>query len=229
MVEVMNRVRASKTLQNCVVILFGIIFLVGVPDITPAVLAENESIPGLKPMTPKVDKIEPYKAGIEHNKYLEKKAKKKPKKKAKPKKLKSQADKNQFQGRSLFGSKLDNQNLNSSLDSNFLQSQTTRGIGIIGVKFIAYPSQPPVINQVFPGTPAHKAGLLPLDVIVAVDGVPTSGLTKEECYDLIVGTPNTPVTLSIRRGPSFTVYTMTRMDHTELTNPRVGKAYGVQL
>ena len=110
-----------------------------------------------------------------------------------------------------------------------LESQTKRGIGIIGVKFIAYEKMPPIINRVFAGTPAAKAGLQPNDAIVAVDGVPTYGLRKEECYDLIVGTPNTPVTLSIRRGTSFSVYTMTRMDHTELTSPSIRRAYGIDL
>lgn len=226
----MNQFQAAKQIRFYISVLLGFLLLSSFV-LSPMVFAKEDKIPGLKPMTPTIDKIEPFKAGVEHNQYIQKKPKKKPRKRSrkKRKKLKSKAKVNRFNGRSLFGSRLDNSGLNSSLNSNMLNSQATRGIGIIGVKFVAYPGKPPVVKQVFIGTPAFKARLQYNDVIIAVDGVPTVGLSKEECYDLIVGTPNTPVTLSIRRGGSFKVYTLTRMDHTELTNPNVKRAYGIQL
>lgn len=192
--------------------------------------AESEdNLPELKPLTPKMHKVEPYKAGVQQNAYIKsKKAKKKKKKKTKRKKLKANTRKNSFGGKQRKAG-LDNSRLQSSLNSTRLNSNARRGIGIIGVKFISYSGFPPVINRVFPGTPAAQVGLRPKDKIVAVDGIPTSGLTKEECYDLIVGSPNTPVTLSIRRGTNFMVHTMNRMDFTELTDPSVRRAYGVNL
>lgn len=100
-----------------------------------------------------------------------------------------------------------------------------RSIGIIGVKFLKIAEKPPVINRVFPGTPAWNSGLQVDDVIVAVDGVPTYGLTKDQCYDLIVGTPNTPVTISVMRRGSFGAKTMTRMDFNDIPDPAVRRDY----
>lgn len=106
-----------------------------------------------------------------------------------------------------------------------LSGATLAGIGIIGVKFMMTFGQPPIINKVFPGTPAFIEGVRPNDVIVAVDGVPTYGLTKEEVYDLIVGTPNTQVTLSLQRGGDFTVRKMHRMDFNDIPDPNVKRDY----
>ena len=215
--------------RKLVVILSSAAFLLlasGSSDLT-YVCAKDKSLPDLKRMEPKLHKVEPYKAGIEHNQVLEKQKKKE--KKVKRKKLKSKADKSRFKGRSSKADLDKRKNLKSEASTTALDSAAERGVGIIGVKFVAYQGLPPVINVVFPGTPAAEAGLKPNDAIVAVDGVPTYGLLKEECYDLIVGSPNTPVTLSIRRGNSFSVYTMMRMDHLELKDPRIKRAYGIQL
>ena len=107
-----------------------------------------------------------------------------------------------------------------------LSSQATSGFGIIGVKFLLAVGKPPIINRVFPGTPAYALGMQPNDAIVAVDGVPTYGLTKEEVYDLIIGSPGTTVNVSIMRsGGDFKVYTCTRMDINDLTDPVVRRDY----
>jgi carboxyl-terminal processing protease len=49
------------------------------------------------------------------------------------------------------------------------------------------------------GTPADKAGVLAGDMIVEIDGTPTSGLTIDESVDLIRGETGTPVVLTILR------------------------------
>lgn len=108
---------------------------------------------------------------------------------------------------------------------NMLNTGTLSGIGIIGVKFEMIIGRPPTIKIVFSGTPASDEGIRPNDVIVAVDGVPTYGLTKEEVYDLIVGTPHTPVTLSLQRGGDFSVKRLTRMDFNEIPDPQVKADY----
>lgn len=177
--------------------------------------------------TPKLDKLpekKPLRAGIEHNATLEQKQQKQ-KKKA----LKSRASRNGFDGKRRGGATVGGTGLKSGADNSMLQSATQRGIGIIGVRFEAMEGFPPRVQFVFPGTPAANVGVLPNDFIVAVDGVPTVGLTKDECYDLIVGTPNTPVTLSLRRGGGFLVRTMNRMDFTELSDPSIRNAYGFHL
>jgi hypothetical protein len=107
-----------------------------------------------------------------------------------------------------------------------LTSQATSGFGIIGVKFVLTVGRPPVINRVFPGTPAYVLGMQKDDAIVAVDGVPTYGLTKEEVYDLIIGSPGTTVNISVMRASGdFKVYTCTRMDINDLTDPLVRRDY----
>jgi len=117
--------------------------------------------------------------------------------------------------------------LRSQLQQNNapLTATVPSGIGIIGVKFVLAFGRPPVINRVFPGTPAYTEGLRNNDVIIAVDGVPTFGLTKEEVYQMIVGAPGTPVTVSVSRNGDFTNRTMTRMDFNDITDPMVRRDY----
>ena len=109
--------------------------------------------------------------------------------------------------------------------AQILHSEAESGIGIIGVKFVMGMGRPPIINRVFPGTPAWEKGLRPRDIIIAVDGIPTFGLSKEEVYNMIIGTPHTPVTISFRRNSDFQVRKMERMDFNELTDPRVRQDY----
>jgi C-terminal processing protease CtpA/Prc len=106
-----------------------------------------------------------------------------------------------------------------------LNANAQSGVGIIGVKFVLAFGRPPVINRVFPGTPAFSEGLRNNDVIVAVDGVPTFGLTKEEVYGMIVGAPGTPVTVSVSRNGDFVAKTMNRMDFNDITDPMVRHDY----
>ncbi|MBY0545735.1 MAG: PDZ domain-containing protein [Candidatus Obscuribacterales bacterium] len=141
---------------------------------------------------------------------------------------------NPAKGRSMFGGRLGTPNggLRGRTDDSLsrpLAVQAQSSIGIIGVKFVATNGAPPVINQVFPGTPADEKGLHINDRIVAVDGVPTAGLTKDEVFDLIVGSPGTPVTLSIMRGNDFSAIHCVRMDINELTDPRVRRDYMTNL
>jgi C-terminal processing protease CtpA/Prc len=113
--------------------------------------------------------------------------------------------------------------------NNALKAQAQSSVGIIGVKFVAVLGKPPVINEIFPNTPADKVGLRVYDQIVAVDGVPTSGLTKDEVFDLIVGTPGTPVSLSILRNTDYSAVTCTRMDINELNDARVRRDYMIHM
>ncbi|MGD9684286.1 MAG: S41 family peptidase [Candidatus Obscuribacterales bacterium] len=180
--------------------------------------AQDES-PELKPAVPKMDTLkerhkDPLRAGVQHNAVATP-----PKKK---KKLKAQARDQGFRGQAGTPG-LGSGGLRSSADQYDMEIQ--RGIGIIGVKFTSVSGYPPLIHTVFPGTPAADVGVMPDDEIVAVDGVPTAGLSREECYDLIVGTPNTPVTLSLKRRYGFVVKKLTRMDFNDIKDPAVRRAY----
>ncbi len=122
--------------------------------------------------------------------------------------------------------RIDRRGLRGRAEDRTLSGQVESMIGIIGVKFIMFAGAAPVISQIFPYTPAAGSDLRLRDVIVAVDGIPTLGLTKDEVYDMIVGTPGTPVTLSVRgAGDEFRAVTLTRMDLNELKDPLVRRDY----
>lgn len=99
------------------------------------------------------------------------------------------------------------------------------GLGIIGLKFAVFFGRMPLIYQVFPDTPAEKAGLRPNDTIIAVDGIPTLGLSKNEVYSMIVGQPGTDVNISFRHKHEFQVRRMTRMDVNDIPDPKVRQDY----
>lgn len=117
------------------------------------------------------------------------------------------------------------QPLKTNAQNNAFNVAATSGVGIIGVKFVLSPGKPPIINRVFPGTPAMVVGMQKDDHIVAVDGVPTFGLSKEEVYDLIIGSPGTKVNVSIMHAGDFRVVNCTRMDINDLTDPVVRRDY----
>lgn len=80
--------------------------------------------------------------------------------------------------------------LNESISSSF------EGIGAEIQELNGY------INVVSPikNSPAERAGLLPNDLIIAVDGTSIQGMSSSEAVLLIRGEKGTTVTLSVRRG-----------------------------
>ncbi|TMD61045.1 MAG: PDZ domain-containing protein [Chloroflexi bacterium] len=68
----------------------------------------------------------------------------------------------------------------------------------------------PEITQVFPDSPAQKAGVKTGDRIKSVDGKDVSGLTAEEVANLIKGPEGTAVKLVITRGASDLDLSITR-------------------
>lgn len=119
----------------------------------------------------------------------------------------------------------DDNTLKAKVKDDSLKAQAQSSFGIIGVKFVLTLGRPPVINRVFPGTPAWDKGLKYDDQIVAVDGVPTLGLTKDEVYDLIIGSPGTSVALTIMRNGDFMRCSCMRMDINEIRDPLVRRDY----
>ncbi len=193
--------------------------------------AEIKAEPVFKPDVPKLDSLEQaaanstLKGTIEHRSAKIAPPPRKPKKlsatAAKPAEnplngmLRAQKDKER-------AIKLKAQNQAFDLKEEFTIPQS---IGIIGVKFFKPIDGPAVINTVFSGTPAAKAGMQVNDMIVAVDGVPTRNLSKDQCYDLIVGSPDTPITVSVMRRTNFGVKQMVRMDFNDIPDPMVRRDY----
>lgn len=72
------------------------------------------------------------------------------------------------------------------------------GLGIS----IEYQDGEPVIVAPIKDSPAEKAGLLPGDVIVEIDGIATLGMSDAEVTSHLRGDAGTPVTLTIERNGS---------------------------
>jgi hypothetical protein len=203
----------------------------------PVLAADAEAQPALKAITPQYDPEgdkkpvvrKPLQAGLQINEQAQQPKGKELRATAAEHggTLKSGVKGGGFLGKLRGGAKTaDNDPLKGNANSPVLNSAATSGFGIIGVKFVLAIGKPPIINRVFPGTPAFSLGMAPGDAIVAVDGVPTYGLAKEEVYDLIIGSPGTKVNVSVMRtGGDFKVYTCTRMDINDLTDPLVRRDY----
>lgn len=59
-------------------------------------------------------------------------------------------------------------------------------------------------------TPAFKAGIMPDDRIVEIEGKSTQGLTGDQCVDLLTGEPGTNVSFVVERGSQRLPITITR-------------------
>lgn len=74
-----------------------------------------------------------------------------------------------------------------------------RQFGGVGVEVYIEPKTRKLcVASPLPNTPAQKAGIKPGDVIVAIDGQPTEGMTLEQAAKRMRGEPGTTVTLSIQ-------------------------------
>jgi carboxyl-terminal processing protease len=98
-------------------------------------------------------------------------------------------------------------------DRESLRSFTNRTDGTFaGVGMLVTLSQynQVTVVTVFSGSPAEENGMLPGDVLLAVDGNPSEGLRLEEVTGAVQGTPGTDVTLSILRNDYEFDVTITR-------------------
>jgi hypothetical protein len=99
-------------------------------------------------------------------------------------------------------------------------------VGILGIKFEITEDHLPHIAAVLSGTPADK-DLGVGDTILAVDGVKTQNLTKENIRDMVIGKPNTQITLTLKRSEVTFNKTLTRIraQDLETTHPDIWKLY----
>lgn len=101
-------------------------------------------------------------------------------------------------------------------------------IGIVGLKFRIDQNKQPQIMQVFSGTPAAKADLQKGDEILAIDGIPATGLDMQEVQSIIIGEPNTVVNIIIRRGTvtlKEKALIRTALKNYEKSNPTMWRKY----
>ena len=67
-----------------------------------------------------------------------------------------------------------------------------------------------IVERVFIGSPAEKAGVLPGDIIKTVDGESTQGLTSDDLVDRVRGIEDTVVTIDFQRGEEVVTLEITR-------------------
>lgn len=108
-----------------------------------------------------------------------------------------------------------------------LQTTTAGELTGVGLQ-IAQDTETKQLKVIAPiaGSPAAKAGIQPLDLILEIDGHPAMGLTLDEAAERMRGTAGTVVNLSIQRGNAQLDYDLVR-DRIEL-NPVVAELRQVQ-
>lgn len=86
------------------------------------------------------------------------------------------------------------------------------GIGVIGLRFIHQAGYPSFIEQVYPNSPASRAGIQPRDLIFAIDGIRTDYLSSDHVYQLLTGEPGTKVKIFITRNQTMFNVELARED-----------------
>jgi carboxyl-terminal processing protease len=95
----------------------------------------------------------------------------------------------------------------------FNEALDPQRIGGIGVMIEPDPISGSVrISYVLPGTPAERAGLHIGDVLTAVGGSPTKGLSVESVSGMLRGKAGTVVAVTVRRIDASSVVSITRQD-----------------
>lgn len=74
------------------------------------------------------------------------------------------------------------------------------GHGVVGLDMAIRPGNYPMIQSVFPGTPAHQQGIRPHDVLVAINGTRTFNKDVNEVDALISDVPGDVISLTLLRG-----------------------------
>lgn len=83
----------------------------------------------------------------------------------------------------------------------------------IGVMMESDPASKDIrLSYVVPGTPADRAGLQAGDVVEAIEGNSTSGMTVDAASKLMRGKAGTPVNVSIARDEAVQTYTIQRAE-----------------
>ncbi len=81
-----------------------------------------------------------------------------------------------------------------------IKTETEGQFGGLGIRIGMREDWLTVITPL-PGTPAYRAGVLPQDRIIKIDGETTKGLTLVEAVKKLRGAPGTKVTISAARAP----------------------------
>lgn len=90
--------------------------------------------------------------------------------------------------------------------------------GVVGIDLDIYPQAPPVVRQVFPGTPAARAHFLPGDKLLAINGQETLGLNRTQVDVAISDQPGERITFLVLRQSRVLSISLTVADASTLAN-----------
>lgn len=93
----------------------------------------------------------------------------------------------------------------------YIQPPSIPQHGVVGLDMLIQRDRYPMVEGVFQGTPASKAGIHAGDTIVAVNGEQTLGKSRAEVDDMISDIPGEVVNLTIARGPQMKQVRLTVM------------------
>lgn len=102
--------------------------------------------------------------------------------------------------------------LKGNVQEQIKEVRPLTGIGVIGLRFVHQNGFPSYIEQIYPNSPASRAGLKPSDLIFAIDGIRTDRLSSDSVYQLLAGSPGSKVKIFITRGQSMFNVEMQRED-----------------
>lgn len=83
--------------------------------------------------------------------------------------------------------------------------------GIIGVTFERTNDGNVIITNIEENMPAEKAGLMDNDRVITVNGINVEKKSPNYVSSKVKGTPNTNVTITIKRNDELYTYTITRV------------------
>ena len=126
-------------------------------------------------------------------------------------------DVNDYQSVPILKAGVNNQ-VNTNLDTLKATVQRSQnqfsqppGPGVVGIDFRIHPNELPYVADVFPGTPAFYAGVMPGDRIVAINGQPTLEMTSSDVDVAISDRPGDTVNFTIDHKGQMTSRTVVVM------------------
>lgn len=94
-----------------------------------------------------------------------------------------------------------------------LENESKRGV--TGISFDCEIEQSKVvINKVIKDSPAEAAGILPGDVLIQVGETKFKNFSPKECYDLLIGDPNTLINIVVIRKNTEITFDLIRKSYT---------------
>ncbi len=112
----------------------------------------------------------------------------------------------------------ENVTLKGNVSEDISKARPLTGIGIVGLRFIHQFGFPSYVEQVYPNSPASRAGIQVKDLIYSIDGVKTERLNSDAVFEILSGTPGSTVKISILRGPSMFNVELVREDLANLSS-----------